>query len=131
MGLSSHPLGNRDGKDIGRHTGETGQGDGEDAWEDIVIVVSVDGSQASLVAVEWAAHEAAMRGVAVHLVHAWKPVNGGRTSGPRRRTGRSSATPGGGDREFPRSPSSVTDQGGHRGDAGEEGPGCHGPPARP
>ncbi|MFF4615565.1 universal stress protein [Nonomuraea jabiensis] len=34
-----------------------------------MIVVGVDGSQASLVAVEWAAHEAAMRGVAVHLVY--------------------------------------------------------------
>ncbi|MGW4967565.1 universal stress protein [Nonomuraea sp. NPDC004186] len=34
-----------------------------------MIVVGVDGSQASLVAVDWAAHEAAMRGVTVHLVY--------------------------------------------------------------
>ncbi|MET7339611.1 universal stress protein [Nonomuraea sp. NPDC005650] len=52
-----------------RNAVETGQGNGKDVWEDIVIVVGVDGSQASLVAVEWAAREAAMRGVPIHLVN--------------------------------------------------------------
>jgi nucleotide-binding universal stress UspA family protein len=36
------------------------------------IVVGVDGSGGSIAALRWAAHEASLRGVAVHVVMAWQ-----------------------------------------------------------
>jgi nucleotide-binding universal stress UspA family protein len=36
------------------------------------VVVGVDGSAGSIVALEWAAQEAGLRGVAVHVVMAWQ-----------------------------------------------------------
>ncbi|MDJ1135477.1 universal stress protein [Streptomyces iconiensis] len=39
-----------------------------------VITVGLDGSAESLAAAEWAAREAALRGVPVKLVHVWQPV---------------------------------------------------------
>ena len=38
------------------------------------IIVGVDGSAAALAALQWAAAEARLRGVALHVVYAWEPV---------------------------------------------------------
>ncbi|GGW42879.1 hypothetical protein GCM10010503_19260 [Streptomyces lucensis JCM 4490] len=37
------------------------------------IAAGIDGSPEGLAAAHWAAHEAARRGVALNLVHAWHP----------------------------------------------------------
>jgi nucleotide-binding universal stress UspA family protein len=37
------------------------------------IVVGTDGSRSACAAVVWAAHEAAMRAVELHIIHAWTP----------------------------------------------------------
>jgi nucleotide-binding universal stress UspA family protein len=37
------------------------------------IVVGTDGSRSACAAVAWAAREAAMRGVELHVIHAWTP----------------------------------------------------------
>ncbi|TJZ59304.1 universal stress protein [Streptomyces piniterrae] len=37
------------------------------------VVVGLDGSEASLTAVRWAAHEASARGLVLHLLHSWGP----------------------------------------------------------
>jgi nucleotide-binding universal stress UspA family protein len=49
------------------------------------IVAGVDGSEAALHAVEWAVHEAGLRGIGLHLVHAAPYLQGAADSPERRR----------------------------------------------